>query len=161
VLLEPKLSSRTYAEGEETADLIRETGAECLFVKSDVSSEADVREGAETIATYGKLDCAFNNAGIDLVARCMNNRSRILTRSCRSTREGYFCMKYEIQQMLKGAGAIVNNSSTNGRCASGDLSLCCQQTRSDGADAIGGSRLCQTGIRINAVNPGPTDLIMA
>jgi NAD(P)-dependent dehydrogenase (short-subunit alcohol dehydrogenase family) len=52
-------------EGEETAALIRETGAECLFVKSDVSSEADVQELVQkAIATYGKLDCAFNNAGI-------------------------------------------------------------------------------------------------
>jgi len=43
-------------EGEET-DLIRETGAECLFVKSDVSSEADVRIGAESDRTYGKRLC--------------------------------------------------------------------------------------------------------
>ncbi len=48
-------------EGEETADLIRETGAECLFVKSDVSSEVDVRELVQkAIATYGRLDCVFN-----------------------------------------------------------------------------------------------------
>jgi len=64
-------------EGEETADLIRETGAECLFVKSDVSSEADVRELVQkAIATYGKLDCAFNMLELILLNRCMNNRSR-------------------------------------------------------------------------------------
>jgi len=73
---EPKWSSRTYAsvEGEETADLIRETG-ECLFVKSDVSSEADVREVQKAIATYGKLDCAFNNAGIDLAVTPLHEQS--------------------------------------------------------------------------------------
>jgi len=90
-------------------------------VKSDVSSEVDVRELVQkAIATYGgKLDCAFNNAGIDLLLNhCMNNRSRILTRSCRSMHEGYF--SYEIRNSAdanQGAGAIVNNSSTNGLVA--------------------------------------------
>lgn len=52
--------------GEKTAALIRDTGAECLFVRSDVSNEAEVKALVEkTIATYGRLDCAFNNAGIE------------------------------------------------------------------------------------------------
>jgi NAD(P)-dependent dehydrogenase (short-subunit alcohol dehydrogenase family) len=60
-------SGRREAEGEKTAKLIRETGAECLYVRSDVSSEAEVQALVEkAIATYGRLDCAFNNAGIDL-----------------------------------------------------------------------------------------------
>jgi NAD(P)-dependent dehydrogenase (short-subunit alcohol dehydrogenase family) len=62
-------------EGKGTADLIRETRTECLFVKSDVSSEADVQELVQkAIATYGKLDCAFNNAGIDLVVTPLHER---------------------------------------------------------------------------------------
>jgi len=60
-------SGRREAEGEKTAKLIRETGAECLYVRSDVSSEAEVQALVEkAIASYGRLDCAFNNAGIDL-----------------------------------------------------------------------------------------------
>lgn len=56
-------SGRREAEGEETAALIRDTGAECLFVRSDMSSEADIQALVEkTVAAYGKLDCAFNNA---------------------------------------------------------------------------------------------------
>jgi NAD(P)-dependent dehydrogenase (short-subunit alcohol dehydrogenase family) len=60
---------RPDVDGEETAALIRDTGAECLFVKADVSSEADVQAlvqkatlavSAKQRATYGKLDCAFN-----------------------------------------------------------------------------------------------------
>lgn len=63
-------------EAEETADLIRETGAECLFVRSDVSSEADVQALVQkAIATYGKLDCAFNNAGIDLAVKPLHEQS--------------------------------------------------------------------------------------
>jgi len=57
-------------------------------VKSDVSSGGCSELVQKAIATYGKLDCAFNDAGIDLLLnRCMNNRSRILTRSCRSMHE--------------------------------------------------------------------------
>jgi NAD(P)-dependent dehydrogenase (short-subunit alcohol dehydrogenase family) len=59
-------SGRRDAEGEKTAKLIRETGAECLYVRSDVSSEVEVKALVEkAIATYGRLDCAFNNAGIE------------------------------------------------------------------------------------------------
>jgi len=70
-------------------------------------------------------------------------------------------MKYEIQQMLtQGAGAIVNNSSTNGLCCSPGSLLCCQQTRSDGADAIGCLDYAKQGIRINAsIRPIATDLM--
>jgi NAD(P)-dependent dehydrogenase (short-subunit alcohol dehydrogenase family) len=63
-------------EAEETAALIRDTGAECLFVKSDVSSEADVQALVQkTIATYGRLDCAFNNAGIDRAVKPLHEQS--------------------------------------------------------------------------------------
>ncbi|WP_375501205.1 SDR family NAD(P)-dependent oxidoreductase [uncultured Nostoc sp.] len=56
-------SGRRDPEGEATAALVREAGAECLFVRSDVSSETDVQALVQkVIATYGKLDCAFNNA---------------------------------------------------------------------------------------------------
>ncbi len=112
---------RPDVEGEETAALIRDTGAECLFVKADVSSEADVQALVQkAIATYGKLDCAFNNAGIDLVVKPLHKQSsedfdKIMSVNARGL---FLCMKYEIQQMLtQGSGAIVNNSSTNGLVA--------------------------------------------
>jgi NAD(P)-dependent dehydrogenase (short-subunit alcohol dehydrogenase family) len=56
-------SGRRDAEGEKTAKLIHEAGAECLYVRSDVSSEAAVKALVEkAIATYGRIDCAFNNS---------------------------------------------------------------------------------------------------
>ncbi len=52
------------AEGNETVRLIREAGGEGIFVKADVSQELDVQTMADAVVeAYGKLDCAFNNAG--------------------------------------------------------------------------------------------------
>lgn len=89
---------------------------------------ATLAVSAKQRATYGKLDCAFNNAGIDLVVTPLHEQSiedfdKIMSVNARGL---FICMKYEIQQMLtQGAGAstypcskaIVNNSSTNGLVA--------------------------------------------
>jgi NAD(P)-dependent dehydrogenase (short-subunit alcohol dehydrogenase family) len=69
-------SGRREAEGENTANLIRKSGAECLFVRSDVASEADVRSLIhKTVENYDRLDIAFNNAGIEGVANPLHDQS--------------------------------------------------------------------------------------
>lgn len=114
-------SGRREEEGEETAALIRNAGSECLFVQSDVSSEADVKALVQNaIATYGKLDCAFNNAGIEPPTKPLHEQSiedfdKLMSINVRGL---FLCMKYEIQQMLtQGSGVIVNNSSMGGLIA--------------------------------------------
>jgi len=84
-------------EGEETADLIRETGAECLFVKSDVSSEADVRE-LESDRHLRQTRLCFNDAGIDLAVKPLHEQSiedfdKIISINARGL---FLCMKYGI-----------------------------------------------------------------
>jgi NAD(P)-dependent dehydrogenase (short-subunit alcohol dehydrogenase family) len=157
---------RPDVEGEETAALIRDTGAECLFVKADVSSEADVQALVQkAIATYGKLDCAFNNAGIERVVKPLHEQSvedfdQIISVNARGI---FLCMKYEIQQMLtQGAGAIVNNSSTNGFVAlPGIAPYVASKHAVMGLTRTAALDYAKQGIRINAVNPGPiaTDLM--
>jgi NAD(P)-dependent dehydrogenase (short-subunit alcohol dehydrogenase family) len=153
-------------EAEETAALIRDTGAECLFVKSDVSREADVQALVQkAIATYGKLDCAFNNAGIDLAVKPLHEQSiedfdKIMSVNARGV---FLCMKYEIQQMLnQGSGVIVNNSSTNGFVALPGISpYVASKHAVMGLTRTAALDYAKRGIRINAVNPGPiaTDLM--
>src|SRR6266852_5089425 len=86
------ISGRREREGEEVVAGIKASGGEAIFVRADVSKERDVRTMIErTLATFGRLDCAFNNAGIELA------------------------LKHEIPAMLKtGGGAIVNNASIAG-----------------------------------------------
>src|SRR5438445_2265659 len=60
------VSGRRQAEGDETVQLIRKAGSEGIFVKMDVSRAVEVKAMIDkTVETYGKIDCAFNNAGIE------------------------------------------------------------------------------------------------
>ncbi|MBD2000284.1 SDR family NAD(P)-dependent oxidoreductase, partial [Leptolyngbya sp. FACHB-541] len=122
-------SGRREVEGEETAALIRDTEAECLFVRSDISDEAEVQAlvekttlavSAKQRATYGRLDCAFNNAGIEPSLKPLHEQSiedfdKLMSINVRGL---FLCMRYEIQQMLnQGSGVIINNSSMGGLIA--------------------------------------------
>jgi NAD(P)-dependent dehydrogenase (short-subunit alcohol dehydrogenase family) len=104
--------------GERTVRMIKEAGAEAGFVNADVSvaiqAEATV---SETVRRYGRIDCAFNNAGIEgKMANTVECSEEVFDRVIAINLKGvWLCMKYEIQEMLKqGGGSVVNTASIAG-----------------------------------------------
>jgi NAD(P)-dependent dehydrogenase (short-subunit alcohol dehydrogenase family) len=154
-------SGRREAEGEDVANSMRKSGAECLFVRSDVSVEADIQALIQqTVATYGRLDCAFNNAGIASPAKPLHEHSLedfddLMAVNVRGL---FLCMKYELQQMItQGSGVIVNNSSTSGLFAfAGTSPYVASKHAVMGLTRAAALDYAKQGIRINAVNPGLT-----
>lgn len=104
--------------GEATLQTIRSAGGEASFVRTDVSKAPDVEALIDQIIeTHGRLDCAYNNAGIlgDIVSVTDHNEEswdHVIETNLKGT---WLCMKHEIPQMLKqGDGAIVNTTATAG-----------------------------------------------
>ena len=104
---------------EETVRIIRDAGGESIFVKTDVSIAADVESLVhKAVETYGRLDCAHNNAGIEREYTFPDLRHTEETWDVTidvNLKGIWLCMKYEVPEMLKqGGGAIVNTSSIAG-----------------------------------------------
>jgi NAD(P)-dependent dehydrogenase (short-subunit alcohol dehydrogenase family) len=114
------IAARGSDRGESTLQEIRATGADAIFVQTDVSQSGQVQALlARTVERFGRLDCAFNNAAVlNRSARTGDyDQADFDTEVASNLRSVWLCMKYELEQMQKQqpcGGAIVNTSSING-----------------------------------------------
>lgn len=160
------VSDINLAAAGETAATVRAAGGTAHVVECDVAEEEQVAAlVAETVATFGRLDCAVNNAAITpdvlpIAEADMNVWDRVIRVDLRSV---MLCMKYEIRQFLAqgSKGAIVNVGSVSSvRPQPANSAYVAAKHGVIGLTKTGSLEYAGKGIRVNAVLPGAIDTPM-
>jgi NAD(P)-dependent dehydrogenase (short-subunit alcohol dehydrogenase family) len=159
------LSGRREKEGLAVAEEITKAGGTARFVRADVAVEADVKSlVAETVRAFGRLDVAFNNAGVEHQGSFTDFTVDAYRTIFDANVLGVFLsLKYEIPELLKaGGGAVINTSSIAGHIGMAGVGVYIAAKHAvEGITKTAALEYAKQGIRVNAVAPAAivTDMI--
>ncbi|WP_245833007.1 SDR family NAD(P)-dependent oxidoreductase [Oceanobacillus timonensis] len=148
-------------ESNKVVQQIKDHGGEAVFFQTNVSNPEEVKALVEqTAAHFGKIDCAFNNAGVlPQIASFIDTTVEEFDKTIAVDLKGVFlCLKYELEYMVQaGGGSIVNTASVAGLIADPDMSpYVAAKHGVVGLTKAAGIEYADKGVRVNAVAPGVT-----